>query len=201
MVDTLESKLPPTTWPLVADWLAPFPCSVLLSRPRKTKIGDFRPARHNRPTTITLNRDLAPHQMLLTLTHEIAHLVNWTEKGRKVAPHGPEWRACFRRLLRELATVEGLDSAFQKAILSHAKRPRSSAMYDAQLYHVLRDLEGCQRTVLEDLALGAGFSFRKRRFTKLSSQRSRCLCRAEDNGAQYRIAKLAPVSVEPPATN
>jgi hypothetical protein len=194
MSATLESMLPANTWPIVAGWLAPFPCSVLMTRPRKTKIGDFRPARPNRPTTITLNRDLAPYQMLLTLTHEIAHLINWSQNGRKVAPHGPEWRACFSDLLRTLSETSALDPRFRSAILHHAKRPRSSALYDEALYRVLRHLEDSKQTVLGDLPEGAGFLFRKRAFTKISSQRSRCVCCAKDTGSRYRIAKLAPVS-------
>jgi SprT protein len=190
----LESKLPNTTWPLVAKWLAPYPCSVLLSKPRKTKVGDFRPARANKPTTITLNRDLAPYQMLLTLTHEIAHLINWVENGRKVAAHGPEWRDHFSTLLRELSLVDSLDDQFRTAILTHAKRPRSSAMYDATLFRLLRQLEGNSATLLAEVEIGSPFLFRGRAFTKESSERSRCVCRAHDNGDQYRIAKLAPIS-------
>jgi SprT protein len=197
MSATLESKLPATTWPLVSEWLAPFPCSVLMTRPRKTKIGDFRPARPNRPTTITLNRDLAPYQMLLTLTHEIAHLINWSQNGRMVAAHGPEWRAFFSELLLTLSETSALDPRFCAAIQNHAKRPRSSALYDEALYRVLRQLENSKQTVLGDLPEGAGFLFRKRAFTKISSQRSRCVCRAEDTGARYRIAKLAPVAPHP----
>ena len=197
MSATLESKLPPNTWPLVAEWLAPYPCSVLMTRPRKTKVGDFRPARSNRPTIITLNRDLAPYQMLLTLTHEIAHLINWSQNGRTVAAHGPEWRAYFSELLLTLSETSALDPKFRAAILNHAKRPRSSALYDEPLYRALRQLEDSQQTVLGDLPEGAGFLFRKRAFTKLSSQRSRCVCRAKDTGSKYRIAKLAPVSPLP----
>jgi hypothetical protein len=190
----LESKLPNNTWQLVSKWLSPYPCSVLLSRPRKTKIGDFRPARANKPTTITLNRDLAPYQMLLTLTHEIAHLINWSENGRKVAAHGPEWRNNFSALLRELSLIEDLDPQFKAAILNHARKPRSSAMYDPALFRLLRQLEGDSTTLLADIAIGSPFFFHGRAFTKESSARSRCICRAHDNGAKYRIAKLAPVS-------
>jgi len=190
----IEDLLPNNTWPILARWLSPYSCNVLLHRPRKSKLGDFRPARMHRPTSITLNQDLSPYQMLLTLTHEIAHLINWSTHGPKVAAHGPEWKACFGQLLRELATVTTLPESYRTALVSHAKNPKSSVTSDPQLYRLLRDLEGKDERTLVDVKQGQTFVFRGRVFKKVSSQRSRCLCKESKTGRMYHIPKLAAVT-------
>ncbi len=190
----LDPYLPADTAPLVATWLAPYDFRLVVSRPRKTKLGDFRgPGRGQRPR-LSVNADLKPLQFVLTLTHEIAHLMVWAKHGR-VQPHGQQWRTCFGALLRELAAVESLPAAYRNALINHARRPRSSAAYDLELYGVLRRLERADERWLDDLHLGARFRFGNRRFEKLSAQRTRCICLDLDTGLRYRVPKT--VAVEP----
>ena len=170
-----------------------YACGIRLSRPRRTKLGDFRPARSGRPALITLNADLAPYQMLLTLTHEIAHLMTWPNRGRRTKPHGAEWKARFGELLLELAQDSALDDTFRTAIRRHSSNPCSSAMYDSDLYRALRELEGDHQPLLEDLAPGAHFRFHGRQFSLEKVNRSRCLVRALDDQSLYRIARLAVI--------
>ena len=190
---SLESYLPPNTWVLLTHWMAPYPCSVLLTRPRATKRGDFRPPREHRPAVITLNNDLPPFEMLLTLTHEIAHLINWSQNGPRVRSHGPEWKAVFSVLLEELAQVASLPQTLQAAFRRHAQKPKSSCIYDLELTALLRKLNGNPHTILDEIELGEQFVFRQKRFKKLSSQRTRCICQETQTGQRYRIAKIAEV--------
>ena len=78
-VTAIEKHLDPALLPLIRKWLAPYRVRILLTRTRQSKHGDFRAAYRTREATITLNRDLKPLQFLLTLTHEIAHLMVWHE--------------------------------------------------------------------------------------------------------------------------
>ena len=192
---SLEERLPEDSWRHIQGWMAPHACGIRLTRPRRTKLGDFRPARPGQPALITLNSDLAPYQLLLTLTHEIAHLETWPKRKRRTKPHGPEWRQRFGELLLELAENPALDPRFREAVRRHSKSPKSSAMYDTALFRTLRELEGSTDTRLDSLKPGASFHFQGRAFTLEKTHRTRCLVRAHDNGALYRIARLA--SIEP----
>lgn len=175
--------------------MAPYACGIRLTRPRRSKLGDFRPARPGQPALITLNGDLTPYQLLLTLTHEIAHLETWPSRSKRTRPHGPAWKKRFGELLLELADNPALDERFRKAVREHSARPKSSAMYDPALFHALRALEGSEEIRLDSLSPGESFRFQGRIFTLEKVHRSRCLVRAQDNRSLYRITRLA--SIEP----
>ena len=192
-LEALDPFLPPDTRPLVEKWLAPHAVRLVVKRPRKTKRGDFTPPQRGKMPTLTVNADLSPLQFMLTLTHEIAHLMVWAEKGNTRRPHGAGWKRCFGRLLDELATVDSLPAEYREAIGAHGRNPKSSAHCDVRLLEVLRRLEGGDDHWLDDVSVGGHFSFRGRRFEKLKSNRSRCLCRDLDDGQKYHIAKTASV--------
>ena len=64
----------------------------ILSKPRKTKLGDYRSIPNKNLFIITVNNDLNPVQFLVTALHEIAHHVTWIKYIRFVKPHGKEWK-------------------------------------------------------------------------------------------------------------
>ena len=52
--------------------------SLVITNPRSTKFGDYRPPqRGSNYHRISVNGDLNPFQFLVTLLHEIAHLIAW----------------------------------------------------------------------------------------------------------------------------
>ncbi|MDP6934025.1 MAG: SprT-like domain-containing protein, partial [Myxococcota bacterium] len=190
------AHLPAGTLPLVIRWLEPHHCSVKVTGPRRTKKGDFRAPHRGKGAAITVNRDLGPLQFVLTLTHEIAHLHTWASSRRRVRPHGPEWKDRFAALLRELAGVGSLPEPYRLALLAHADRPRSTASIDLHLWSVLQELEGDDDCLLDSLVPGARFGYRGRRFEKVRTARTRCLCRDLGNDRQYFISRMAPVHPE-----
>jgi SprT protein len=192
-LDGLDPFLPPDTRPLIEDWLAPLRYRLIIKGPRRTKRGDFRPPQRGQIATLTVNSDLKPFQFLLTLTHEIAHLMVWEAEGNLRRPHGPPWKQCFGRLLNEVAAVESLPDSFRLALRNHAIRPKSCAERDQALMGVLRELEGDDSIWLDDVELGAEFSLEGRRFRKLKSNRTRCLCLDLSNGQKYRVSKSVAV--------
>ena len=164
-----------------------------LKKPRRTKLGDFRPPRRGQLPHITVNVDLPPHAFLVTLTHEIAHLLTWNQFGSRVQPHGPEWRHCFAQLLEQLAHLECLSDPFRRGLAQHAQRPMSSTHRDPEFYRLLRILDGMTGTLLDELPVGAHFHFGGRHFIKTKTRRTRCLCHAPAEGVDYQISRLAEV--------
>ena len=190
----LKNYLPNDTLALFEAWLTPHPFEIVVTRPRKSKLGDFRSSPYEDRPTITINGDLERHQFALTLTHEIAHLMTYEKYGRRAKAHGREWKTCFGALLEQLAAIETLPTDFRRAVRRHAKRPKSASVYDPELYDVMRRLNGDHSTILDELPAGALFSFQGRQFKKVSTARTRCECLEMHTGIRYRISKIASIT-------
>lgn len=182
--------------PLIEQWFAPHRCSLHITRPRTTKIGDFRPPRPGQQAKITLNGNLKPYQFLTTLVHELAHLKTWERYGRMAAPHGVEWKTCFAGMMLELVDLGILPMEYEEALIKHAKSPKSTVGADPKLQKVLMELDGeGDVLLLSDLGPGTKFSFRGRHFSYIEKRRSRALVQDVENGRQYTVALVAPVEL------
>ena len=145
--------------PLFSKWLEGLNYQIAISRPRKSKLGDFRPPRLGQIARITMNADLGPFQFLTTLTHEIAHLIAWEKYGRRAAPHGKEWKAIFREMLIELAQHQAWPENYSRALLKHAKSPKAAVGADPHLQQTLLVLDESTDLLLQSLGAGAQFTF------------------------------------------
>ena len=150
--------------PLFSKWLEGLNYQIAISRPRKSKLGDFRPPRLGQIARITMNADLGPFQFLTTLTHEIAHLIAWEKYGRRAAPHGKEWKAIFREMLIELAQHQAWPENYSRALLKHAKSPKAAVGADPHLQQTLLILDESTDLLLQSLGAGAQFTFKGRHF-------------------------------------
>ena len=65
---------------------------------RVTRHGDYRRMPDGRHR-ITLNATPNRFRFLITLVHEIAHLKAFEANGRRIKPHGPEWKRVFQHLM------------------------------------------------------------------------------------------------------
>jgi len=68
---------------------------VKLKNERKTRHGDYRKL-GNGKHQITINSNLNKYRFLITLIHEVAHFEAYREYGRKIKPHGIEWKQKFQ---------------------------------------------------------------------------------------------------------
>jgi len=190
---TVIPKLPEGTTNTFVAWLGEREITVRLSRPRSTKRGDFTPPFRGRKALITLNSDLGPYSLAITLTHELAHLFTWERYKRSVLPHGPEWKSCFSRMLLELAETESIPVKLKEAIETHAKRPKASTFRDINLYRTLSVLDHSKETWLESLNDGDEFISQGRRFRREKRRRKTCLCVDVATGRKYLVSLAATV--------
>lgn len=179
--------------PLFSKWLEGLNYQIAISRPRKSKLGDFRPPRLGQIARITMNADLGPFQFLTTLTHEIAHLIAWEKYGRRAAPHGKEWKTIFRELLLELAHLQAWPEIYSQAILKHANSPKAAVGADPQLQQTLLALDGSTDLLLDSLGKGAKFTFKGRHFKYDEKRRTRALVTELGTKKQYTIPLVARV--------
>ena len=179
--------------PLFSKWLEGLNYQIAISRPRKSKLGDFRPPRLGQIARITMNADLGPFQFLPTLTHEIAHLIACEKHGRRAAPHGKEWKAIFREMLIELAQHQAWPENYSRALLKHAKSPKAAVGADPHLQQTLLVLDESTDLLLQSLGAGAQFTFKGRHFRYDEKRRTRALVTELGTKKQYTIPLVARV--------
>jgi hypothetical protein len=195
-VDFWKTKLLVGSEGLVNRWLEESPVPVILAKTRASKHGDFRVPRLGRPAYITLNHDLHPVEFLITLAHEIAHYRNWKKYGRRVRPHGPEWRDAFRTMLVEVLKAGIFEPEVAAAVVQlYFKRKLIGSGSSEQLNRLLgKTNEDSGVLHVADLPEGAKFRLRSgKTFIKGKRLRKRYQCRDTVSSRIYSVHPMAEV--------
>ncbi len=107
---------------------------------RVTRHGDYRKL-PNGQHQITVNVNLNTYRFLITLVHEIAHLVAFEKYGRFIKPHGKEWKHSFQRLMLPFIRPEVFPPNLLPLLARHFKNPKASSDTDAQLAIALKQYD------------------------------------------------------------
>ncbi len=197
-----RSRLPPEAVDYVAEVLAQQPVEVRLSRPRRTRLGDHRsPGQGVLFHRITVNEDLNPYAFLTTLLHEVAHAVTWERHrriGRRIAPHGREWKDEFGNILRPVVAAKILPAVVEAALARYLENPAARSCSDRGLVLALAEFDDqpAGRMRVEDLTENAVFRAANGTvFRAGPMMRSRRRCFRIPGGCEYRVHGL--LLVEP----
>ncbi|MDT0648967.1 SprT-like domain-containing protein [Autumnicola edwardsiae] len=107
---------------------------------RRTRHGDYRKMPDG-VQQITINANLNKYRFLITLIHEIAHLVAFNEFGRNIKPHGAEWKITFRNLMLPFIRPEIFPTKLLPVIANHFRNPKASSDTDARLSVALKSYD------------------------------------------------------------
>ncbi len=99
---------------------------------RVTRHGDYKKLT-NGGHQITVNANLNKYRFLITLVHEIAHLVAFKDYGRSIKPHGKEWKHVFQQLMLPFIRPEIFPSSLLPLLAIHFKNPKASSDTDSKL--------------------------------------------------------------------
>src|SRR5438093_866711 len=100
-ISYLQDYLPPNTYEAVIHYLHYYKVHLTVARERKTVLGDYRHRTNGHAHRISVNGNLNKYAFLITLLHELAHLLTFEKWGHKVAAHGREWKYVFGQLLAQ----------------------------------------------------------------------------------------------------
>jgi hypothetical protein len=194
--DYWKTRLLPGSEELVTDWLFESPVTIRLAGTRRSKHGDFRVPRQGRPAYITLNHELHPVEFLITLAHEVAHFRNWKRYGRRVRPHGPEWRQEFRLMLDELLKTGLFGPEIGEAVTQHYFKRKLIGSGTSERLNILlgHTVENSGILRVADLAEGVHFTLRSgKTFIKGRKLRKRFQCREVLSSRIYSVHPMAEV--------
>ncbi|MFD2589134.1 SprT-like domain-containing protein [Croceitalea marina] len=139
---------------------------------RVTRHGDYR-RMPNGMHQITVNASLNKYRFLITLVHEIAHLVAFEKFGRRIKPHGLEWKRTFQQLMLPFIRPEIFPTKLLPVIANHFKNPKASSSTDAKLAIALKtfDIEEREHSYVFELPLGSTFRIHNGKLFKRGNKR------------------------------
>jgi SprT protein len=107
---------------------------------RVTRHGDYRKLPDG-SHQITVNSNLNKYRFLITLVHEIAHLVAFYKYGRNIKPHGKEWKHAFQTLMLPFLRPEIFPNSLLPLLALHFKNPKATSDTDTRLALALKQFD------------------------------------------------------------
>ena len=165
---------------------------------RVTRHGDYRKGLSGKHE-ITVNTSLNKYRFLITLIHEIAHLVAFEKYGRNIKPHGDEWKLTFQRLMVPFIRPEIFPSQLLPLLARHFRNPKASSDTDATLSLALKqfDPENDKNCIFE-IPYGSVFRIHNGKiFKKVALRLKRYECLEVSSGRTYLFNPNAEVELLP----
>ncbi|MCC7029145.1 MAG: SprT-like domain-containing protein [Chitinophagaceae bacterium] len=157
-LEVLDDFLPVGASEMVIAYMHQYKIHLKIKRERKTILGDYRPATHSSPHTISVNANLNKYHFLITFVHELAHLVNFIQHGRRVQPHGPEWKTCFAQLLKRFLEKDIFPADIKEALRQSDNNLSATTCSDPKLFKILYKYDDANgKHLVEHLSIGDTF--------------------------------------------
>ncbi|MGC4056740.1 MAG: SprT-like domain-containing protein [Chitinophagaceae bacterium] len=189
--------LPEGTFDSVVPYFQDHTIHLTLTRERKSVLGDYRnPSRDTPYHRITVNATLHPYSFLITLLHELAHMLVFIRFGNKVMPHGSEWKNQFKEMLIPYIGKKFFPNDIEQALLRYIQNPKASTCTDTHLYKALYRYNRTDdlKTLVESLEIGSIFRTEEGRLYKiLEKRRTRYRCEDLQNGKMYLFPAIYEV--------
>ncbi|HPE33422.1 MAG TPA: SprT-like domain-containing protein [Bacteroidales bacterium] len=168
---------------------------LVITRQRRTKLGDYRPGLNGNYPRISLNYNLNPYSFLLTFLHELAHHLVWIKYRNRVSPHGTEWKAALKNLQKPFLSTDFFPMDILEQLQPENAPLYAAASADTNLARILRKYDPKNNNILlETIPENTLFCLADgRRFQKLGKRRKNYICRSLDNNRNYIFNPLAEV--------
>jgi hypothetical protein len=201
-ISTLQDFLPPNTFEAVLAYLQFYKVHLTVARERKSILGDYRHRTHAHNHRISVNGNLNKYAFLITLLHELAHLLTFEQYGNKVQSHGREWKYIFGQLLAKFIEQDIFPADIKKALLQSLHNPAASSCADELLLRTLRNYDQRPSHIVFVEAVPEGALFRThdgKVFRKGEKIRKRFRCEEVATKRIYLFSPVYEVELMPPA--
>ncbi len=195
--EILKKYLPEETVGIIAEWIIDLDFKLKITKERKTRLGDYMSPHGGLNHTITINHNLNKYAFLITLVHEVAHLVTYNEYKNSVNPHGVEWKTNFQKLMQPFLNTDIFPLEVFAALRKYLQNPAASSCSDVQLLRTLKLHDENTGTVfLEHLPINTVFLFNGSRIFKKGERiRKRYKCVEIKSGTVYLFNPLTEVEL------
>jgi len=195
-IGLLQNYLPAGTYDQVLGYLRHYKVHLTIARERQSLLGDYRHRTHQSNHRISVNGNLNSYSFLITLLHELAHLLTFEQYGNKVLAHGQEWKMIYSKLLEQFLQDNIFPPDIRAELLSSLQNPAASTCAEDGLLRVLRryDKKESPYRLVEELMVNALFRIKDGRvFQKKEKLRKRFKCVEVKTGKVYLFSPLYEV--------
>ena len=191
-MSSFYSFVPTKSTKLLKCWVDDLNAKVVVSNPRKTKLGDFKVIGNK--LIVSVNNNLNKYAFLITLTHELAHAFVFKKHKNSVKPHGDSWKLTFKSMMLNFLTPDYFPEDILKVLSNHIINPKASTFSDVELSKVLRNYDARNTLTISDLSEGIIFKLSNGKvFKKGIKLRKRIKCVEIKTSKVYLFHPLAEV--------
>lgn len=201
-MQALASYLPDGSFEHVVRYIHHYKVHLTVTKKRKSVLGDYRNAHANSNHRISVNGNLNKYEFLITLLHELAHLLTFEQYRNRVDAHGKEWKGIYSKLLIDFVQHKIFPADIEQALQKSIMNPAATANGETELLAVLRKYNPHQKEgylTIEELEEGALFQTEKGQlFKKMGKRRKRYDCMEIKTGLMYSFSPVSEVKIFQP---
>ena len=197
----LQKFLPAGTLDPVILYLQQYHVHLTVARERKSILGDYRHKTHHSNHRISVNGNLNQYAFLITLLHELAHLLTFEKWDNRVSSHGKEWKQLFGELLAQFIQHNVFPADIKQALLQSLHNPAASSCADEVLLRTLKNYDAKKDGLVfvEQLPAGALFATHDGRvFRKGEKLRKRYKCEEVKTKRMYLFSPVFEANPQEP---
>lgn len=194
---TLDAYLPPGSYHVVMQYLRHYKVHLTITRERRSVLGDYRFAVHGKNHRISVNGNLNSFAFLITLLHELAHLIAFEKYGNRIASHGREWKLVYGEMLQQFLLLNLFPADIAGEIKTTMHSPAAGSCAEDGLIRVLRkyDQHTDDKKMVEEIDVNGLFGTDDGRVFKRGDQlRKRIRCLEIKTGKMYLFSPVYEVT-------
>lgn len=196
-MQALAAYLPAGSFEPVVAYLHQYKVHLTVTKQRKSVLGDYRHAGWGGNHRISINGNLNKYEFLITLLHELAHLLTYEQYRNKVDAHGKEWKYQYSQLLIVFVQHKIFPADVEKALQKSIANPSATANGETALLLVLRNYDAIKKEghfTVADLQVGDLFQTEKGKvFKRGAVRRKRIECLEIKTGLLYIFSPITLV--------
>lgn len=193
-LENLRHYLPDDSFELVLPYIIDHKVHLTITRARTTILGNYIGKHKDRNHRISINGNLNKFSFLITLLHEIAHLLAFEKFGTRIKAHGTEWKKEYGHILSSFVIKKIFPPDIEDELRRTLKNPAASSCAEKELLRILKryDIGNSHLLLLEQLKQNDLFKIKSGRvFQKGNKVRTRFLCKEV---ATKKMFLFSPVS-------
>ncbi|MEO5648983.1 MAG: SprT-like domain-containing protein [Ginsengibacter sp.] len=194
----LNEYLPDGAFESVVDYIVAHKVHLTVTRERTTVLGNYRSRHSDKNHRISVNGNLNKYSFLITLLHELGHLLAFEKYGNKIQAHGVQWKNEYSKILAVFISKKIFPSDIEKELLQTLNNPAATSCAETSLLRVLRKYDPHKPGIflLEELPDKSFFRVKNGRvFSKENKIRKRYLCKDLRTNKLFLFSPVAEVEL------